>query len=90
MAKLNNNAIVTQLDMADYKTSVKRIFTKIFIIQQKEQGHQKTKRYSSFYNSYWPTMVSLINKNLSQVPIAFSNLFAVQRNQINKCSLITT
>lgn len=44
MAKLNNNAIVTQLDMADYKTSVKRIFTKIFIIQQKVQGHQKTKK----------------------------------------------
>lgn len=45
MAKLNNNAIVTQLDMADYKTSVKRIFTKIFIIQQRYKDIKRQKRY---------------------------------------------
>lgn len=69
MAKLNNNAIVTQLDMADYKTSVKRIFTKIFIIQQQVQGHQKTKKILQLlqlilaYNGFSDQSESLSSSN---------------------------
>lgn len=79
MAKLNNNAIVTQLDMANYRTWRQTYLYKNLHHTTKGTRTSKDKKDTPAFTTH----TGLISTNLSQVPILFSNFFAFQTNQIN-------